>query len=119
MPVLAEAYLEPEASVATQQSVSVIFSAFNQYAGVGICEHLGYIFTGLWSLLIGLAMLDSPIFPKWLGWIGILSGLGILPGLLEPAGFAWAGMVNTLAYILWALWLLVSGLFLLRRGLRS
>lgn len=119
VPVLAKAYLDPAASQATQQSVSVVFSAFNQYAGVGIGEHLGYIFTGLWSLLIGLAMLDSPIFPKWLGWIGILSGLGILPGALESAGFAWAGTVNALAYILWALWLLVSGIYMLRWGSRS
>lgn len=116
VPGLARSYLDPAASLASREAVSVVFSAFNQYAGVGVGEHLGYLFTALWSILIGLAMLASPIFPKWLGWIGILSGLGILLGVFEPAGLAWAGMVNALAYILWALWLLVSGIYLLRRG---
>jgi hypothetical protein len=83
---------------------------------MGIGEHLGYLFTALWSLLVGLAMLASPRFPKWLGWIGIMSGVGILLGVFEPAGLTWAGMVNALAYILWALWLLVSGIYLIRRG---
>jgi hypothetical protein len=114
VPVLAKMYLDPAVGEATHEAVSVVFSAFNQYAGVGIGEHLGYLFTALWSLLAGYAMLDSSIFPKWLGVTGVLSGLGILLGVLEPAGLAWAGMINALAYILWALWLLVSGVYLLR-----
>jgi hypothetical protein len=51
--------------------------------------------------------------------MGMLSSLGILVGVLEPAGVAWAGLVNAMAYIFWALWLLVSGVFLLRKESRS
>jgi hypothetical protein len=116
VPGLAKTYLDPAASLASREAVRVVFSAFNQYAGAGIGEHLGYLFTVLWSILIGMAMLASPIFPKWLGLIGVLSGLGILSGVFEPAGLAWAGVANALAYILWALWLLVCGIYILRRG---
>lgn len=114
VPTLAASYLDPAASDATRETISAVFLAFNQYAGLGIGEHLGYLFTALWGLLVGLAMLDSEIFTKWLGWIGIVSSLGILAGVLEYAGASWAGLVNALAYLFWALWLLVSGVFLLK-----
>jgi hypothetical protein len=46
----------------------------------------------------------------------MLSFLGIWIGVADLAGIAWAGAVNSIAYVLWAMWLLVSGVFLLRRG---
>jgi hypothetical protein len=49
-----------------------------------------------------------------LGWAGIASALGILIGLLEPAGLALAGTINAVAYILWSLWLVGTGVSLLR-----
>jgi hypothetical protein len=82
---LAAAYLDPVASVTTRETINIVTLAFNQYAGLGIGEHLGYLFTAFWGLLVGLAMLSSAIFPKWLGWIGMLSSLGILAGVMEPA----------------------------------
>ena len=118
VPSMAAVYLDPMASDATRETLNIVTLAFNQYAGLGIGEHLGYLLTASWGLLVGLAMLDSTIFPKWLGWIALLSSLGILIGLLEPGGVAWAGEVNAIAYLFWALWLLVSGVFLLRRGER-
>ena len=124
IPALAVAYLEPTAvagaaaSETMRETISMVFLAFNQYAGVGIGEHLGYTFTALWGLLIGLAMLDSVVFPRWLGWVGILSSLGILAGVLEPAGVAWVGSVNAIAYIFWTLWLLAAGVFLMKKTIK-
>jgi hypothetical protein len=118
VPALAASYLSPAASETTREMLRTAFLAFNQYAGVGIGEHLGYLFTAFWGLLVGLAMLRSRIFPRWLGWVGILSSLGIIVGVLEPAGAAWAGAVNAMAYVFWALWLLLSGILLLIRGVR-
>ena len=69
VPTLAVSYLDPAASQGTRAAVSVVFLAFNQFAGVGIGEHPGYAFTGFWVLLVGLAMLDSEIFPRWLGGV--------------------------------------------------
>ncbi|NMC79433.1 MAG: DUF4386 domain-containing protein [Chloroflexi bacterium] len=114
VPALAAAYRDPAASEAARAATLVTFQAFNQYAGVGVGEHLGYLFTTLWSVLAGWAMGASGRFPRWLGMAGILAAVGIGFGLLEPAGVAWAGLVNAMAYVLWALWMLVVGLFLLR-----
>ena len=118
VPTLAAICRDPSASVATREAVLVAFQAFNQVAGVGVGEHLGYIFTALWTVLVGLAMLPSSIFPRWLGWMGMLSAIGIGLGILEPVGLTWAGAINAGAYIFWAVWMLVSGVLLLRSGER-
>jgi len=114
VPELARTYRDPAASEATQAAALTVFGAFHQYAGVAIGEHLGYLFTGAWTLVIAGAMLKSPVFRPWLGWAGIVSALGILVGLLEPAGFALAGTINAVAYLAWSLWLVATGVSLLR-----
>jgi hypothetical protein len=113
VPGLAQAYLDPTASDATRDAVLVVFSAFHQYAGVAVGEHLGYLATGAWTLVMAGAMLAGAPFRTWLGWIGIVAALGILAGLLEPAGFALGGTINAFAYILWSLWLIATAIFLL------
>jgi Domain of unknown function (DUF4386) len=114
VPELARTFLDPTASEATQVAALTVFSAFHQYAGVAIGEHLGYLFTGTWTLVIAGAMLKVSVFRPWLGWAGIVSALGILVGLLEPAGIALAGTINAVAYLAWSLWLVAIGVSLLR-----
>src|SRR5215212_7153618 len=114
VPELARTFLDPAASEATQAAALTVFGAFHQYAGVAIGEHLGYLFTGAWTIVIAVAMLKSSVFRSWLGWAGIVSALGILVGLLEPAGIALAGTINAVAYAAWSLWLVGVGVSLLR-----
>jgi hypothetical protein len=114
VPELARTFLDPAASEATQAAALTVFGAFHQYAGIAIGEHLGYLFTGAWTLVIAGAMLTAPVFRPWLGWAGIASALGILVGLLEPAGIALAGTINAVAYLVWSLWLVGTGIALLR-----
>jgi hypothetical protein len=114
VPELARTFLDPAASEATQAAALTVFGAFHQYAGIAIGEHLGYLFTGAWTLVIAGAMLTAPVFRPWLGWAGIASALGILVGLLEPAGIALAGTINAIAYLVWSLWLVATGIALLR-----
>src|SRR5918911_2363570 len=88
VPYLADSYTDPASSEATKESVAVVFEAFNRYAGVAVGEHLGYLFTGLWTVLVALAMFGSALpFRRWLSLIGIVSAVGIFVGTLEPAGF--------------------------------
>jgi hypothetical protein len=114
VPYLADTYLDPASSVATRESVAVVFGAFNQYAGVGVGENLGYLFTGLWTLLVALAMFGSPLpLRRWLGLLGAVSAVVIVVGMLEPAGFGPAANIVVVGYILWSIWLALTGIFLL------
>ena len=114
VPYLADTYLDSASSAATRESVAVVFQAFNQYAGVAVGEHLGYLFTGLWTVLVALAMFGSPLpFRRWLALLGMVSAAGVLVGTLESVGFEAAANVVVVGYILWSIWLALFGIFLL------
>jgi hypothetical protein len=119
VPALARAYADPDSTQATREATKVVFDSFHRYLGVGIGEGLGYLLTGLWGLLVGVAMLQSSVFEAWLGWPGIIIGLLLIVGSLEFVGrfeeHGWrlAGTIVPIAYIAWSLWLVISGLVLL------
>jgi hypothetical protein len=114
VPYLANTYLDPASSSATRESAAVVFQAFNQYAGVAVGENLGYLFTGLWTALVALAMFGSPLpFRRWMALLGVVSAAGVLVGTLEPVGFEPAADVVVVGYILWSIWLALFGIFLL------
>jgi len=113
VPCLAKTYFEPDATQATRDSIAVVFQAFHRYAGVAIGEHLGFLFTSIWSVFIALAITQSPLFNAWLGWIGLLPAIGIFIGIFEEAGFKAAAAINAISYILWSLWLIIVGIVLL------
>ena len=48
---------QPKANQATREAVAVVFQAFHRYMGVAIGEHLGYIFTSAWTILLCMAIL--------------------------------------------------------------
>ncbi|HVG95507.1 MAG TPA: DUF4386 domain-containing protein [Chloroflexota bacterium] len=114
VPALARTYLDPATDAAARAATVAVFQAFHQYAGVAAGEHLGYLFTAAWTAAISLAMRGSPVFRRWISWLGLVAAGGILAGLLEPAGLAAAGAVNALGYVVWSLWLIVAGVALLR-----
>ncbi len=115
VPHLAEAYLAPGASEAQRSAAAMVFEAFHRYAGMAIGEHLAYLSTSIWTLLVAAVMLRSAMFGRWLGLSGIVLALGIAAGLLEPAGIELAGTINSYSYLAWAAWLIVVGVVLLVR----
>jgi hypothetical protein len=115
VPHLAQAYLAPQASEAQRAAAALVFEAFHRYAGMAVGEHLGYLSTSVWTFLVALVMLRSPLFGRWLGLSGLLLALGVATGLFEPAGWELAGTINALSYLAWALWLIVLGVVLLVR----
>jgi len=115
VPYLAKTYFEPESTQATRDSIAVVFQAFHRFAGVAIGEHLGYLFTSIWTAFVALAITQSPLFNAWLGWIGFIPAIGIFIGVFEETGFKAAGAINAISYILWSIWLIVVGVVLLLR----
>jgi hypothetical protein len=106
VPALAATNADPTSSEATRAAVGVVFGAFNRYAGMGIGEHLGYLFTAFWTLTVALPLISRS---RILGVTGVIFAIGILTGLLEPAGIALAGTINAFSYIAWSVWMVVLG----------
>jgi hypothetical protein len=118
VPHLAHSYLAPGASDAQRAAAAMVFEAFHRYAGMGVGEHLGYLSTSLWTVLIAVVILRTGILPRWIGASGALLALGIAAGLGEPAGWELGGTINTLSYLVWAVWLIAVGVTLLVRGVK-
>jgi Domain of unknown function (DUF4386) len=115
VPYLARVAGEAEPDSPRGQAVDVVFQAFNRYLGVAVGEHLGYALTGLWSILAGVALIDSTVVSGWLGAVGVAIGpLFVLSSLefvgrFEDSGWKLAGMLTPVTYTAWSLWLLAVG----------
>ena len=119
VPALARAHADPTLEPAQREVHAAVFRAFHQYLGVGVGEHLGYLFTGIWSVTIGIAIAQGTALPTWLGWSGIAIGAGLMIGSAEflgpneERGWDLAGSAIPLLYVAWSLWLLTMGIALL------
>jgi hypothetical protein len=119
VPELARTYHDPASSEARREATVVVFDAFHRYLGVAIGECLGYLFTGAWTVLVGVAMLQSSTFNAWLAWPGIMIGVFLIIGSLEfvgsfeEKGWKVAGVIVPIAYTAWSLWLVATGIVLL------
>jgi len=119
VPHLAREMADPESSASKREAVDVIFQTLNRYLGVAVGEHLGYLFTGAWTGLVGVMVLQSEVLHPVFGVTGLLLVPLFLLGSMEfvgsnePEGWKLAGTVVPIAYIGWSLWLLAMGIALL------
>lgn len=119
VPPLARAYADPSASPEQRAITTTMFRVLHQYLGVGVGEHLGYLLTGLWSVLIGIATTHAGVVPEWLGWPGVVIGAGLMVGSAEflgpneERGWKPADAAIPFLYIAWSLWLLAMGVTLI------
>ena len=119
VPYLARTAADPDASPARREAVDIVFQSFNRYLGVAVGEHLGYLLTGAWTTLTGIALTRTTVAPNWLGVLGIVVGLLLtlcaleFVGHHEPAGWKLAERLTPITYIAWSLWLIATGIALL------
>lgn len=116
VPSLAAHYVAPGATELEQATTVAIFDFANQYLGAGVGEHMGYLFTAVWTALISILLVkDHRYFA--LGGLAIAAGVAF--GLLEPFGVALAGPVVAISFSLWAVWTLIVGVIVLRGERRT
>jgi Domain of unknown function (DUF4386) len=119
VPSLARMNADPALDRGQRVANIAVFQAMHQYLGVGIGEHLGYLFTGIWSILIGVAIVRGELIPSWMGWVGIVIGAGVTIGSVEflgpnqERGWKLAGAAIPVLYVAWSLWLLALGIALI------
>ena len=119
VPYLARVDADPAASDARREAVDVVFQAFNRYLGVAVGEHLGYVLTGAWTTLAGVALTQASAAPGWLGVLGIVIGPVLalcaleFVGGHESGGWKVAERLTPIAYVAWSLWLVATGVALL------
>lgn len=104
------------ASDSKKESIDLIFQSANRYLGVAVGEHLGYLFTGLWTASLSISLLSSSGLEIAFGLSGIFIGLVLavcafeFVGRNELYGWRFAGLITPFAYIAWSIWLAGLGL---------
>ena len=104
------------ADLQKMSSIDLIFQSANRFFGVAIGEHLGYIFTGFWSIASGLLLTGLDGVSQLLGPVGIVIGVFLLicslefVGKNEENGWTFAAKITPLVYIVWSLWLIALGI---------
>jgi hypothetical protein len=119
VPYLARADAEADATEARRDAIDIVFQAFNRYLGVAVGEHLGYLLTGAWTTLSGIALTQTSAVPGWLAVPGIVIGPILMlcslefVGKHEPSGWKLAEQLTPATYIAWSVWLIAIGIALL------
>ena len=115
VPYLARAHADPEVTDARRDAIDVVFQSFNRYLGVAVGEHLGYLLTGAWSILVGVALLQGTEAHPAVGIAGVLIGAVLalcsleFVGSFEEHGWKLAATLTPYTYIAWVRFRAING----------
>ena len=117
VPYLARIDADPS-QPARREPLTSSSRAFNRYLGVAVGEHLGYLLTGAWTILVGAAFTQTALLPRGWGFPGSSSApcWPCAPEFVGPAerhGWKLAATLTPITYIAWSLWLVAAGIALL------
>jgi Domain of unknown function (DUF4386) len=125
IPVLATKYVKAE-DESTKNLATSGFELIHQFGGVLMGEHLGQLFTIIWTVSVSIQFLRSNLLARWKSWFGISSSFiyllaqaelfnTVLPGIL-----IWdsAGLIGSTLWLIWLLLIGISFLFL-KKSARS
>jgi hypothetical protein len=118
VPVLANAYVDT-VDPSTRAAAIVSFQAVHQFGGVLLGEHLGQLFTIVWTIMISVAFIKLRLVPGWVSWMGIISSIIYFFAQAELfatviPGFPTWEMAGFIGSTLWLIWLLIVGIIFLR-----
>lgn len=118
IPVLANTYVTSE-STASREAAIISFQTVHQFGGVLLGEHLGQLFTIIWTIMISIAFIKLKFFPAWVSWLGIISAIIYLFAQAElfttviPGFPAW-DMAGFIGSTLWLVWLIIIGVMFIK-----
>ncbi len=113
VPVLANDYLN--AGEAAKEAAKISFKTVHQFGGVLIGEHLGQLFTIIWTFMIASVFNKLRLFPKWVIWFGYISAAIYLLAQADlfktviPDFPVW-DMAGLIGSSLWLIWLIIVGI---------
>ncbi len=118
VPVLADTFVHATTE-ATKAAAVVSFKTIHQFAGVILGEHLGQLFTIVWTVLISAVFAKLKLVPKWISWLGYISSFIYLLAQAELfatviPGFPVWDMAGFIGSTLWLIWLVIIGIKFLK-----
>jgi hypothetical protein len=119
VPLLANNYISATSDIVKQSAITS-FQTIHQFAGVLLGEHLGQLFTVIWTIMISCAFLKLKYFPKWINWFGIIVSVIYFMAQAELfstviPGFPVWNMAGFIGSTLWLVWLIIVGVLFIRK----
>ncbi len=118
VPVVATNYILAT-DESTKNAAIVSFQTLHQFGGVLLGEHIGQLFTIIWTMMISYTFIKLNFFAKWIGLLGIVAAAIYLAAQIEllatviPQLPAW-NMAGFIGSTLWLIWLLIVGVGFLK-----
>ncbi len=119
VPVIANNYVAATDPVVKQIAFGS-FQLIHQFGGVLLGEHIGQLFTIIYTIAICMAFIKLKLFPSWINWFGIIASLIYLMAQADlfatviPGFPVWA-MAGFIGSTLWLVWLIIVGVMFLRK----
>lgn len=117
VPILANNYVN--GNEMAKEAAKIAFQVIHQYGGVVLGEHIGQLFTIIWTVGMSYTFGRLKLMPKWLIWLGY--GTSFIYFLAQTElfatvmpGFPVLDLAGLIGSTLWLLWLIVVGLRFLR-----
>jgi hypothetical protein len=118
VPVIANGYVSA-VDVAAKTAAISSFQTVHQFGGVLLGEHIGQLFTIIWTVMISYAFIKLNYFSKWVSWLGIIASAIYLVAQAELfatviPGFPVWDMAGFIGSTLWLIWLIIVGIKFLK-----
>jgi hypothetical protein len=118
VPVLANEFVNNQ-DASMRAAAVIAFKTVHQFGGVLLGEHLGQLFTIIWTVMITRSFQYFGIVPKWINWLGysasiiyFLSQAELLATVIP--GFPMWSMAGFIGSTLWLIWLAVIGVIFIK-----
>ena len=113
VPVLATEYINTS-SLSVRAAIETSFKLIHQFGGVLLGEHIGQLFTVIWTVMTSATLYKLKLIPKWLSWWGFVASFIYFfaqAELIATAipGFPFNKIAGILGSTLWLLWLIMTG----------
>jgi len=117
VPVLANSYLN--GNEMAKEAAKIAFQVIHQYGGVVLGEHIGQLFTIIWTIGMSYSFGRLKLMPKWLIWFGYITSFIYFLAQTElfatvMPGFPVMDLAGLIGSTLWLVWLIVVGVKLLK-----
>ena len=118
VPVIANKYITASEPI-VKEIAKNSFQTIHQFGGVLLGEHLGQLFTIIWTVMLCIAFIKLKVFPTWVSWLGIISSIiyflaqADLFATVIP-GFPVLALTGFIGSTLWLIWLVIIGIMFIK-----
>jgi hypothetical protein len=117
IPILADSFMNTTNEAAKEAAI-INFKVIHQFAGVLLGEHLGQLFSIIWTVMISITFQKLKLFPSWLSSfayvtsaIYFLAQFELFATIMRLPSWDLAGFIGS---SMWLIWLVMLGVFYFR-----